>query len=99
MDSGLYETAWKACENQAENWYWNLVPRPISTLCSPVRRSPMELDRDIGMALSIHESFHLFVHQPSYIHTYDFLDVSMQTIHLIDFKLLDEFIVWGPWFY
>ena len=35
MDSGLYETAWKAHENQAENWYWNSVPRPISTLCSP----------------------------------------------------------------
>ena len=35
MDSGSYETVWKARENQAENWYWNLVPRPISTLCSP----------------------------------------------------------------
>ena len=35
MDSGTYETARKARENQTENWYWNLVPRPISTLCSP----------------------------------------------------------------
>ena len=26
MDSALYETVWKAHENQAENWYWNLVP-------------------------------------------------------------------------
>ena len=35
MDSGLYETAWKVHKNQAKNWYWNLVPRPISTLCNP----------------------------------------------------------------
>ena len=25
----------KMHENQAENWFWNLVPKPISILCSP----------------------------------------------------------------
>ena len=46
MDSGPYETVRKALENQAENWYWNLVPRPISTLCSPVKWCPFKVGID-----------------------------------------------------
>ena len=36
---------WKVCENQAYYWYWNLVPRPISTLCSPDIKH--EISRDL----------------------------------------------------
>ena len=49
VDSGPYETVKSAWKWQAEKWYWNLVPRPISTLCSPAGASkfiPLLEDRD-----------------------------------------------------
>ena len=32
----------KLCENQAENLSWNLVPRPISILCSPATQCTLQ---------------------------------------------------------
>ena len=55
--------------------------------------SPMELDRDIGMALSIHRSIHLFVHRQ-----FTLMISCMFRCKLfiwLTLNFVDEFIAWA----